>query len=196
MGRGDYTEDRRILVSRMGRTIYFFDEINSDSVCETIKLLHQIETEAKNKPIEIVISSVGGDVYDGLGLYDKIRQSQCEIITVGTGLVASMAVIIYLAGDRRSITENTRFMVHQAKGWAEGKPTELIVDAKEIGNLEEITLDIVAERTGQSIKKLRNEIKVSNKYLTAEQCIDEGYAHELIINKRTRRRKKTSSRRK
>ena len=104
-----------------------------------------------------------------------------------------MAVLIYLAGDIRHINENARLMYHQASMGSEGKLTDVETDVKETRLLEELTLDLVAERTGQSRKKLKNDFCIMDRYLSAEQAVEEGYAHKMIINKRTRRRRKARS---
>ena len=107
-----FDERDRTLVFCEGRTIYFFDEINESSACEAIRIIDKLEYDNK-KDIRIVINSGGGNCYDGLALYDRIRQSGCNILTLGTGLVVSMALIIFLAGDERELTENARLLVHQ-----------------------------------------------------------------------------------
>ena len=79
----------KILVYRKDRTIYFFDDVEAASVGEAMKLLQEIEEETSTKPIKIIVNSEGGDCYNGLAMYDRIRQSEYHIITEGTGIVAS-----------------------------------------------------------------------------------------------------------
>lgn len=184
-------ERERALVYREGRTIYFFDEIDEDSICEAIRLLDKIESEGRKKEIKIIISSIGGNCYDGLALYDRIRQSECNILTLGTGLVASMALIVFLAGDERQITENTRLLNHQVSiEDFSGRVVDMKIESKEVEELDDIIVEIISERTGQSIKKLRNETRPGDRWITAEQAVENGYADELIKNTRTYRRRK------
>jgi ATP-dependent Clp protease protease subunit len=184
MANIDTSEEKRNVVFRNGRTIYFFDEVNNASVCEVIRLIQDLTKENPKKPIELVINSIGGDIYDGLALYDNLRHSNCKIITIGQGIIASMAVIVFLAGDIRLMTKNARLMYHQASLDFTGKLSDAEVDIRETRALEEITLKIVAERTGQSIKKLTKDFKSVDKYISAEKCIQEGYAHKIIQNKK------------
>ena len=187
-GRGG--DENRTGVRRLGRTIYFFDCVNDETVCDAIYLVHQLETESLKKPIQIVINSGGGGCYDGLALYDKLRSSECQISTIASGIVASMAVIIFLAGDSRVITENARLMNHQISTYLEGRITDAEIDIKETRVLEEIMLDIISDRTGRTVKVLKAERKNGDRYISADDSIIEGYSHEMIINKRTRRRRR------
>lgn len=182
--------EEKTLVFRKGRTIYFFDEIAADSICEAIKLLQEIENESSNKPINIILKSEGGDCYDGFALYDKIRQSEYDIIITGTGIVASMATIVFLAGDTRILTENTRLMIHQVYTGSEGKCSDAKIDIKETETLQNRIIDIISERTGQSRSKITKEFKIGDKWLSAEEAKEDGYADEILINIRTRRRRK------
>lgn len=181
--------DVKTLVRRLGRTIYFFDEVCEESVCEAMVLLRMLEQENK-KPIEIIIDSPGGSCYDGFALYDALRSSECQILTVGTGIIASMAVTLLLAGDERELTENARVMNHQVSTYIEGRMTDAEIDVIETKILEGMLLDIISERTGISIKTLKSERKIGDRYLSADQCITEGYADKMIINKRSPRRRK------
>jgi len=186
-------DDRdRLSVRKFGRTIYFYADIDEDSVCEANRLISELENESLKKPIEIIFNSNGGNCYDGLALYDKIRSSDCEMITVANGLVASMAVVAFLAGDKRVVTEHARFMNHKTSASIEADIDIIESDARETRLLEELILEIMSDRTGKPIKELRKEIRIGNRYISAEEAIEEGYADEMIENKRTirRRRKK------
>lgn len=182
-------DSNKSLVYRIGRKIYFYDDVDAGSVCQAIKYIDEIEKESK-KPIEFEIMSYGGSCYDGLALYDRIRRSQCEIFTIATGMVGSMAVIVYLAGDYRYITENCTILNHQSSDAIEGKASDLKINVEETIKLEELMVDIIAERTGLLAKKIKAEIKIGDDYIRPEQAIEDGFAHELIANKRSRRRRK------
>jgi len=182
--------EEKTLVFRKGRTIYFFDDIEGDSVCEAIKLIQEIESETSNKPIQIILNSEGGNCGDGFALYDKIRQSEYEISVIGTGIVASMATIIFLAGDTRVLTENTRLMIHQVQTAGEGKCSDVEIDVKETKIVQNKIIDIISERTGQSRNKIIKEFQKGDRWLSAEEAKEEGYADNVLVNKRTRRRRK------
>jgi len=178
-------------VYRVGRTIYFFDSIDEDSVCDTIRILDAMESESNKKEIYIILSSGGGNAYDGLALYDRIRQSECQIIIVGTGMVASMGLIIFLAGDERRITENTRLLNHQVSADDfGGRTSDFKIESKEFEELQSILTDIVAERTGETVKQITRDIALGDKWISAAYALEHGYADFLIKNTRTYRKKK------
>jgi len=170
---------QRVSVSRIGSCIYFFDEIDTNSVCEAIKYIDMLELE-NTKNITIVLNSIGGDIYSGLALYDRIRSSECRVTIIGTGLIASMAFIIFLAGDRRVMTKYARFMNHKGVAELAGNPENLKKETKEIDDLENICLDIIVERTKQDSKTIKNSIRDGNKYIYAEEALKTGIVHEII----------------
>lgn len=173
-------ENNRVNVSRQGRTIYFFADVNDTSVMEAIKLLMQIQNECKKKPIQIVINSPGGSCYDGLALYDCIRACPAPIVTIGMGMVASMGFILYLAGDKRISSINTRFLNHQVSSEFAGKATDIEIQRAEIAALEDVIVKIVASRTGISESKIKKDVKGGDNYYSAKEAVKKGIVHEII----------------
>lgn len=184
-------DEDTVVVYRKGRVIYFFDEVDDESVCEAVRFIDEIEEESTKKDIIIKLNTGGGGCYDGFALYDRIRQSPCNIVILGTGLIGSMGLIIFLAGDERRLSENCRILNHQVSlEEFSGRNSALKIEQKELDTLNNMYTDIVSERTGQTIKKLVGEVLPGDKYLSAEQSVDDGYADEIIKNTRTYRRKK------
>lgn len=190
INRKNNRESEKSGVRRVGRTVYFFADVDADSVCEAIMHLQHLESDKSNRPIQFIICSDGGNCYDGLALYDKLRSSDHQIVTVATGLVASMGTCIFLAGDERYATENARFMVHQVSTGGEYRLQDAKIDIAETETLEEIMLDINADRTDKSLKSLKNDRKNGDTYFGAEKALEDGYIERVIKNKRTPRRKK------
>lgn len=176
----EYEVPGKSLVHRSGSTIYFFDEVDSASVCEAIRYLDAIERDKKITELSIVFSSNGGSIYDGLALYDRIRASRCRVTTIGTGLVASMAFVVFLAGDRRVCTKNVRFLNHQASAELRGKLTDLDIEHVETKMLEDICIQIISERTNQTAKRLKKDTKVGDKYIYADEAFKTLIVHEII----------------
>lgn len=189
--RNQQEERDRVIVFRgEGRIIYFFDEVDEDSVCECIKLLDKLEIESRKKGITIVLNCGGGGCYDGLALYDRIRQCECAITIVGTGIIASMGLIIYLAADHRVITENARLLNHQVTvSDFDGRAIDFKIEGKEIDALNDAIQDIISERTGQTVKRLKSEILPGDHWITPEEGLNEGYVDEIIKHTRTYRKK-------
>lgn len=182
-------DENDILVYKIGRTIYFYADIDNESVCKTIRFLDELEKESK-KEITIKICSDGGYIYPGFALYDRIRQSTCQVYTIGTGMVASMAVIIYLAGDYRYIEENAVLLNHQSYSDIAGRVDDLKIAVKETERIEQRAIEIVACHTGLPERKIINDIQKGDDYIKPERAVDEGFAHELIKNDRVIRKRK------
>lgn len=173
----------KVAVSYVDRSIYFFDEVEPASVAEAFKIIQILETQSK-KPIRLVINSNGGDVYSGLALFDRIKISPCKIITVGTGFVASMGLIIFLAGEERVITPNTVLLNHQNSMSMSGRTDDVKIEAREMARLETLTINIISSVTGQPIKKIKEEIKAGDKYIPPAQALTEGYAHFMLEHRK------------
>lgn len=172
----------RMAVSRLGRIIFFFAEITDETVCEAIKLCQVIQDESIKKPIEFYLNSPGGSVYSGLALYDYLMSCKAPILTIGTGIVASMGVLVLLAGQRRIATQNTRFMTHQVSTTVQGKVSDVKIDFDETKKLEKICNEIVNRRTNQSIKSIEKDIKSGDKYMDVNEALKKNYIHSIIPN--------------
>lgn len=104
-------------------------------------------TEINKNPIEIYLSSYGGDAYSGLAIYDAIRACECEVRIFAKGKIMSAGSIIFLAGDIRLAAPSTRFMIHSISGGSEGKLKDMAVDLEEAKYINNRMIDIYAERT-------------------------------------------------
>jgi ATP-dependent Clp protease protease subunit len=171
----------RTLVYREGNVIYFFDEVDGAAVCDAIRYVDYLEHCQDVPEIIFKIDSGGGNVYDGLALYDRLRASKCKITMIGSGLIASMAFVVYLAGDTRICTPNVRFLNHQTKAGLEGDLTgaQIKIEEKETKKLETMCVDIIADRTFLTPKIIQNHIKLGDKYISAKEAVNMGIAHQI-----------------
>lgn len=156
------------------RRIDISEDIDEFSIGWAIRGLQEMEDNSSN-PIDIYISSYGGSVYDGLGFYSKLIRSPCIIRTHAIGKIMSMAFLIYLAGDERFSEEYSTFMNHSISGVSWGKLHEMETDLKECKRLENISLDILNERTNKDRGWWKRQSKYEDKYY------DYGKAKELGI---------------
>lgn len=129
--------------------------------------------DISNEPIEIYLSSYGGEAYSGLAIYDAIRSSPCDIIIYANGKIMSAGVLIFLAGDVRYASKHTTFMMHSVSSGTEGKVKDQEIDVMESKRINNIMLDILAERT----KMKRNWWY--RKILSHDQYFDATYAKEI-----------------
>jgi len=176
----DEENNNRLNVYCINRTLYIFNEINDSSVCEAIRWIDLLESKSAKHPIEIILNSPGGECYAGLALYDRIRKCKCEICIVGTGLVASMAYIIYLAGKHRYLFPNCVIMNHQISSNQKGRLEDLKIEVEECKRIEKLMLEIISERTGQTIKAIEKQISKGSDYITPERALKEGISHKII----------------
>lgn len=178
------------LVHLEANIIYFFDEMNGPAVMEAIRFIDLLEASGEYDKIIFKLNSGGGSIYDGLCLYDRLRECKLDIVMVGTGLVGSMAFVVYLAGDMRYCSENVRFLNHQAKAGFDGKDlteAQIKIEAEETKVLETIGVNIIASRTLLTPKVIKNSIKLGDKYIGAKDALSMGIVHEIIKENDTKK---------
>jgi len=132
------------------------------NICELIKAnLLYLESLDSKEDITIYINSPGGSVYDGLGLLDIMEYIKPEIVTINTGLAASMAAIILCCGNKgkRKALKRSRTMIHQPMmgfgGYSQASDIE--IDAKEINLLKKELYEIISEKSGQTYSKVEKD---------------------------------------
>jgi ATP-dependent Clp protease, protease subunit len=168
------------------RIIFLSTEMESD-ICNIIKAqLLYLEQMDPDKDIKIYIDSPGGSVYSGLGLLDTIEYVKPDIVTVNTGLAASMAAVILCCGadGKRKSLKRSRTMIHQPMGGFGGylQASEIEIDAKEINSLKKELLGIISERTGQKFDKVERDSD-RDYWMTAEESLKYGIIDEIIKRK-------------
>lgn len=142
------------------RIIFLSDEIDSD-ICNIIKAqLLYLESES-NEDIKIYIDSPGGSVYSGLGLLDVMDFVTPDIVTINTGLAASMGAVILCSGakGKRKALKRSRTMIHQPLGyggWMQ-QASDMEIEAKEINSLKKELYEIISERTGQPYDRVSKD---------------------------------------
>lgn len=159
------------------RTIYVDRDIEPLEVASMIRGVHMME-RLSTDPIKIVVNSPGGDVYTGLALYDALRASKCRIQAYGTGLVASMASVIFLAGQDRVLTPNAKYMVHPCSAWIDGDVNDIKIEHAEVKDLEARIAQIFGERTKRKPGYWKKIVKT--RYFSSEECLELGVCTEII----------------
>ena len=162
------------------RTVTIFGEINDKvSRIVTEKLL-ALAAES-NDPINVYISSPGGHVESGDVVYDMIKFIGPEVRTIGTGWVASAATTIYLAAkkENRFALPNTRFLVHQPHGGAQGSGSDIKIQAEQIIKMRERINRLIAQETGQPLEKVTRDTE-RDYWMTGQEAIDYGIVARII----------------
>lgn len=171
-----------ILLSRDSPTIIFDNEVNRETASHLIATLRALDTNKEDEPVLLMISSPGGLVLDGLAVYDEIKRMNREVIMYASGLVASIATIIYLAGKKRLITPHSQLLIHNPSIYLQGgQQSALCLDeeAKRILQIRDILADILVENSKASRKQILNMMKTDT-YLSATEALEYGFATEIV----------------
>jgi ATP-dependent Clp protease protease subunit len=144
-----------------------------------------LESADSGKDIQIYINSPGGSVYAGLGIYDTMQYINCDVATICTGMAASMGAIILCAGEKgkRTALKHSRVMIHQPMGGVGGQASDIEITAKEIKKLKDELYNIIAEHSGQPIKKVWEDSD-RDFWMTSEEARDYGMIDEVLVRKK------------
>ncbi len=155
-GRGERAYD---IYSRLlrERVIFLVGPVNDQTANLVVAQLLFLESENPDKDISLYINSPGGSVSAGLSVYDTMQFIKPDVSTLCMGLAASMGAFLLAAGakGKRFALPNSRIMIHQPSGGAQGQASDIEIQAREILKLRESLNNILAERTGQSLEKIR-----------------------------------------
>ncbi len=165
------------------RYVFLTDEITPHTTNEVIKQLMHLQKEDVNAEITVFINSPGGEVSSGMGLYDYMSLIKCPICTVCLGTAASMAAILFLAGNKRQMLSHTRLMIHDPSyGNADmsgKKPHEIQHELDKLNETKEIIAEIIANKTGKSIDEVY-KVSAFDTYFSAEEALKWGLATEIV----------------
>jgi ATP-dependent Clp protease protease subunit len=157
-------------------TVYIYEEIDSFwgvSAQDFVRELNQI----KASTIHVRINSPGGNYFDGMAIYNALRKHPAEIVTHVDGLAASSASSIAMAGDRIVMGGGSFLMIHNAWGIAIGDGDELRKTADVLDKVTGSIVDVFAKHTGKSVAQIE-EMMDAETWLTADEAVAEGFAHE------------------
>lgn len=140
-----------------------------------------LESEDPKKDIQIFINSPGGSVSAGLAIYDTMRYIKPEVSTICLGMAASMGAFLLAGGakGKRYSLPNSRIMIHQVMGGAEGQATDIEITAREILRLKQLLNEELAKNTGQPLEKVSNDAE-RDYWLSAEAAKDYGIIDAVI----------------
>jgi ATP-dependent Clp protease, protease subunit len=167
------------------RTIIVGEEIGDAVYRKLAVALAVMEGKDPNKPVTVLVNSPGGSADAGFAMYDLLRWTSVPIRTVANGLVASAAVLVFLAapkGKRLSLP-SSRFMLHQPSTVARGQVTDIDIAARQIIALKRRYNSIVAEVTGKPLEKVETDAD-RDFWLSAKEAHEYGLV-DRIIEKRS-----------
>ena len=168
----------------MDRIIFLVTQID-DYTANTLqaKLLY-LDSVDPGKDISIYINSPGGSVYAGLGIYDTMQFISSDVATICTGMAASMAAVLLVAGTegKRSALKHSRVMIHQPMGGAQGQASDIEITAREIMKLKKELYTIIADHSHTDFEKVWADSD-RDYWMTAEEAKEYGMVDEVLIKK-------------
>lgn len=163
------------------RIIFLGREIDDKLANEIIGVLLYLDSEDNNKPIYLYINSAGGSVISGLSIYDTMQHIKSPVITINTGVAASMASFLLAAGEKgkRIALPHSRVMIHQAMGGAQGQAEDIKVEAKQILQIHDNIVRMYARMTGKDEDTIRKDLMRDN-FMSAEEAKEYGLIDQVI----------------
>ena len=181
-GQGDRAFD---IYSRLlrERIIFLGTDVNDQVADALVAQMLFLEADDPEKDIQLYINSPGGSVTAGLAIYDTMQQVSPYVITICYGLAASMGAFLLSGGTKgkRLALPNSRIMIHQPLGGAQGQAVEIEIQAKEILYLKETLNSLLAEHTGQNIEKISEDTDRDH-FLSPQEAVEYGLIDKVISN--------------
>ncbi len=166
----------------MDRIIFLGTEIDEYSAnVVQAQLLFLASTES-DKDITMYLNSPGGIVSGGLAIYDTMQYISCDVSTVVTGMAASMASVLLVAGTKgkRFALPHSRVMIHQPLGGTQGQASDMEIAVNEIKRLKAELYHILADHSGQTFEQIEKDCDRDH-YMTAQEALDYGMIDKIFI---------------
>jgi ATP-dependent Clp protease, protease subunit len=162
------------------RTVLIFGGIDDKLAQAAVQQILYLDY-LKVAPIKLLISSPGGHVESGDAVHDIIRYVRSPVVAIGTGWVASAGAHIFLAAEKenRVCLPNTRFLIHQPAGGAQGRALDIEIVANEIVKMRKRLAHVIADRTGQPYERVEQDIE-RDYWMTADEAIAYGLCSKVI----------------
>jgi ATP-dependent Clp protease protease subunit len=182
-GRGERAYD---IYSRLlkERVIFLVGPVNDMSANLIVAQMLFLESENPDKDISLYINSPGGSVSAGMAIFDTMQFIKPDVSTLCTGLAASMGAFLLAAGTKgkRFSLPNSRIMIHQPLGGAQGQASDIEIQAREILYLRERLNAILAEKTGRSVEQISKDTDRDN-FMSAESAAEYGLIDKVLTNR-------------
>jgi len=169
----------------MDRVIFLGTEVNDYTANVLQAQLLYLDANDPGKDINVYINSPGGSVYAGLGIYDTMQFIQSDVATICTGMAASMAAVLLVAGKegKRSALPHSRVMIHQPLGGVQGQASDIEIEAREIQKLKKELYTIIADHSHTDYDKVWADSD-RNYWMTAEEAKAYGMIDEVLSRKK------------
>ena len=168
----------------MDRVIFLGTEVNDYTANVLQAQLLYLDANDPGKDINVYINSPGGSVYAGLGIYDTMQFIQSDVATICTGMAASMAAVLLVAGKegKRSALPHSLVMIHQPMGGVQGQASDIEIEAREIQKLKKELYTIIADHSHTEFDKVWADSD-RNYWMTAEEAREYGMIDQVLVKK-------------
>ena len=166
------------------RIIFLGDQIEDHMANLIIAQLLFLEAEDPDRDISLYINSPGGVVTSGLAIYDTMQYLRAPVSTICIGMAASMASVLLAAGaeGKRYALPNSRIMIHQGSGGFRGSTPDVLIQVKELEDLNQRLHQILARHTGQTVRKVAKDTERDN-FMSPEEARDFGIIDEVYADR-------------
>jgi ATP-dependent Clp protease, protease subunit len=182
-GRGERSYD---IYSRLlrERVVFLVGPVNDQTANLVVAQLLFLESENPDKDIHFYINSPGGSVSAGMAIYDTMNFIKPSVSTLCTGMAASMGAFLLAAGEKgkRFALPNSKVMIHQVLGGAQGQATDIEIHARDILKTKATMNRILAERTGQPLDKVERDTE-RDYFLDAQEAKAYGIVDQVIAKR-------------
>ena len=179
-GRGERAYD---IYSRLlrERVIFLVGPVNDQTANLVVAQLLFLESENPDKDISLYINSPGGSVSAGLSIFDTMQFIKPDVSTLCMGMAASMGSFLLMAGakGKRFALPNSRVMIHQPSGGAQGQATDIEIQAREILKTREQLNRIYADRTGQPLERIAADME-RDRWMSPAEALDYGLIDKVL----------------
>ena len=169
----------------MDRIIFLGTQVDDYTANVIQAQLLYLDSSDPGKDISIYINSPGGSVYAGYGIYDTMQFISSDVSTICTGMAASFAAVLLVAGTKgkRMALPHSRVMIHQPLGGAQGQATDIAIHAERILKMKQKLNQILAENTGKRLSEIERDVERDH-FLTADEAKKYGLIDEIIAPRR------------
>ncbi len=165
----------------MDRIVFLGSSINDQVANIIVAQLLFLDADDPDREVYLYINSPGGSVYAGLAIYDTINHLRAPVSTYCVGMAASMGALLLASGKkgRRNALPNSRIMLHQPSSGYQGTAADIEIAAKEILGTRERLNRILAEKTGQTLKKINADVD-RDRWMSAEEAVKYGLVDQVL----------------
>lgn len=166
------------------RIVFIGTPIYDDVANAVIAQLLFLQMEDPKKDIHLYINSPGGSVTAGMAIYDTINFLQCDVVTYCIGMTASMATVLLAAGTKgkRFALPNSRVMIHQPSGGAQGQAADITIQAREIIRWRKTLNEVIARHSGKPVEQVEKDSD-RDYYMTAQEALTYGIVDKVFTSK-------------